>query len=304
MDVVDQGAHDRFLAHVGGSPLNVAGGLAKLGQPTAFLARFSTDPFGRILRAYAAATGADLSLAVDSPSPTTMAVVQLDADGGARYDFYVGGTADWGWTAAELEFLPASVQLVHFGSLTSWLPPGADVVRQRVASLHAAGRVLISYDPNVRPGLLTDPLRAREMIEASVAQAHLVKASIEDLDYLYPGVDPDTIARRWLDLGPILIVITRGADGSCAFSRAGMVFRPAFVVTVVDTVGAGDAFMSGLLDGLMRAGTTSPAQLRDFVADPVKVGRVLEDAAVIAGVVCSRAGAASPTREQLDAVRR
>jgi fructokinase len=303
MDVVDQGGHDSFLAHVGGSPLNVAGGLARLGQPTALMARFSTDAFGRILRAYAARVGVDLTLVVDTPAPSTMAVVELDEDGVPAYEFHTEGTADWGWTDAELDYLPPSVRIVHFGSLTSWMAPGASVVNRRVAALRADGDVLVSYDPNVRPGLLGDRHRAVAAIEASVANAHLVKASIEDLEWLYPGVDPGVVAHEWLQLGPELVVVTRGADGTSAFTGGDPVHRPVFPVPVVDTVGAGDAFMTGLLDGLVRAGAQSPAELGRFCVSAENVGHLLEDASVVAGLVCARAGASSPTRAEVDAAR-
>ena len=298
MDVVDTGDGATFTAHVGGSPLNVATGLARLEQPTAFLGRFSRDGFGRILRAYAERAGLFLDAAPDALEPSTIAVVRLDERGVASYDFTVDGTADWGWTSTELGRMPSSARIVHLGSLASWLPPGDAVIGQFVDELHAPGDVLISYDPNVRPALLVEPVRARPLIEARVASAHVVKASSEDLDWLYPGVAYADVAANWLAVGARLVVVTRGGDGTTAYPRGGAALtRPALTVELVDTVGAGDAFTSGLLDGLLRAGIRSPADLDALDA----LGPILDEAAVVAGLTCARAGANPPTRAEVDA---
>ncbi len=303
MDVIDTGDGATFTAHVGGSPLNVAVGLARLEQPTAFLGRFSRDGFGRILRDYARRAGLNLDAAPTAAEPSTIAVVRLDDQGVATYDFTVDGTADWGWTTAELERRPASAALFHFGSLTSWMPPGRDVLGAFVDGLRARGDVVISYDPNVRPGLLLDPARARPLIEPRVAAAHVVKASSEDLDWLYPGRDHASIATDWLALGAGLVVITRGADGPIAFREsADPISQQAVRVGLVDTVGAGDAFTSGLLDGLLRAGVRSPAEFGAVVANDERLGEILREASVVAGLTVARAGANPPTRAELDAV--
>ena len=302
MDVIDSGDGATFTAHVGGSPLNVAVGLARLEQPTAYLGRFSQDGFGRILRSYAARSGLNLDFAPAASEPSTIAVVRLDDQGIAGYDFTVDGTADWGWTADELHRLPASVRLLHLGSLGSWLPPGAAVIGAFVDELRDAGQVLISYDPNVRPGLLLDPDRARPLIEPRVASAHLVKASSEDLDWLYPGRDQAEIAAEWLALGARLVVITRGGDGPIAY-RVGTepISLPALRVEVADTVGAGDAFTSGLLDGLLRAGVRSPSEFDAVNADTDRLSAILREASVVAGLTVARAGANPPTRSELEA---
>jgi fructokinase len=300
MDVVDTGDGATFTAHVGGSPLNVATGLARLGQPTAFLGRFSNDSLGRILRRYAERAGLDLDASPNATEPSTLAVVRLDHRGVASYDFTVDGTADWAWTSEELARLPASVTVLHLGSLTSWLPPGAEVVGTFVDRLHAAGQTLISYDPNVRPGLLGDPAAAKPIIEARIRSAHIVKASAEDVDWLYLGNPPADVAASWLALGARLVTITQGGDGATTYSSTATVTRPALPVTIVDTVGAGDAFTSGLLDGLLTAGARIPADLDRVLADTALLGHVLDRAVVVSGLTCSRAGANPPTREEVD----
>jgi fructokinase len=303
IDLVDSGTDGPWLAHPGGSPLNVAVGLARLGQPTAYVGRLSTDPFGTLLRTHAQRSGVDLTATRTVPQPSSAALVTVDADGGARYEFSVVATADFGWTPAEPPVLPEGTRIVHFGSLASWLPPGAAALGQWVAALYAAGDVLISYDPNVRPPLQPDAAAAREAVERSLQHAHLAKASDADLRYLYGSEDVHRVCRRWLDLGPDLVVITRGADGATAFpASGGPVHRPVPQIQVVDTVGAGDSFTSGLLDALQRRGVERPGSLASLSAPALAA--VLDEAARVAALTCTRAGADPPWRHELDAFER
>ena len=182
---VDASGTDGYLAHPGGSPYNVAIGLARLGQHCRLLARLSSDAFGRQLRAHAEANRVDLSLAVSAGEPSTLAVVSLDAQRNASYDFYRTGTADWQWTAAELARIPDDAGWLHTGSLASWTEPGAAVIEARLAEL--APGCLISFDPNIRPALMGDRDAAVARIERLVALADVVKVSAEDLAWLYPG---------------------------------------------------------------------------------------------------------------------
>jgi len=294
VDLVDSGDQQTFTAHLSGSPLNVAVGLARLGRPTQLLARFSTDTFGRRLRGFAERNGVGLDAAVDAPQPSTLAVVNLDGQGKAGYDFYLDGSADWQWTPAELA-VPPDTRILHTGSLAAWLPPGDAHV---IAAMQASP-ALVSYDPNVRPSLLGTPQRARPLIEQAVAAAQLVKASDDDLGWLYPGESLDAVAARWLDLGPDAVVITRGAHGAVGF-RPGTVpiERPGRPVEVVDTIGAGDAFTSGLLSALAAAGVHDAAALA--AAD---LETALDEAILVAALTCERAGAEPPTAAELAARR-
>lgn len=294
VDLIDSGDHRTFTAHLSGSPLNVAVGLARLGEPTEFMARFSGDTFGRQLREYAGRNGVRLTNAVDATEPSTLAFVNLDQHGKAKYDFYAAGGADWQWSVEELT-IPPETRILHAGSLTSWLPPGdAHVVR---AMHRARADMLISYDPNVRPPLLGDPERARPLIEHAVAAAHIVKASEDDVGWLYPGERLDDIARQWLGRGPVAVVITRGGRGAVAY-RAGAesIVRPARRIQLVDTVGAGDAFTSGLLSALARAGAHDAATLAK-----VDLGAAVDEANIAAALTCERAGADPPTAAELAA---
>jgi len=303
IDLVDPGRDGTACAaHPGGGPLNVAVGLARLGQPVAFVGRFSHDPFGTVLRNHAMRSGVDLSLAIEDRAPSTIAL--LDMQGGvARYEFSVEGTVDFQWADGEMRPLPPSVKWVHFGSLASWLPPGDATIARRIAALRATGEVIISYDPNIRPQLQPETSTAREQVEAALRQAHVVKASTEDLNWLY-GTEPvAAVAKRWLGSGPDLVVVTRGGDGATAFvASAAPMTRPVHPAPAVDTVGAGDAFTSGLLDALARRGITAPAQLTELHR-PDTLAAVIDDAALVAGLTCTRPGADPPRRAEVEAER-
>jgi fructokinase len=295
IDLVEDGDDDPRLARPGGSPYNVAIGLARLERATAFAGRISRDPLGNVLRQHALRSAVDLTLCVDAPEPTTVALIELDDTGIARYRFGVEGTADIAWTDAELGRIPAGTRAVHFGSLATWLAPGDAAIARRVAALREQGAA-VTYDPNVRPQLQPDRAAARAQVERAVQLAHLVKTSEEDLDWLRPGEAIADVARSWLTLGPAAVIVTRGGAGSTAFTASATVSRPPVAVDVVDTVGAGDSFMSGLLDALDRRGQLSPAGIAGAA-----FGELLDDAALVAAVTCSRAGANPPRRAELDA---
>lgn len=300
IDLVETGDDEPRLARPGGSPYNVAIGLARLGRPAAFVGRISHDPLGTVLRRHAERSGVDLTLSVDAHETTTVALVEL-SDGIARYRFGVDGTADFRWTDAELASVPENLATLHFGSLASWTPPGDAAVLRRVAALRA--HTLISYDPNVRPHLQPDAVAARAQIERAIALAHLVKTSEEDVEYLYPGERIEDVAARWLALGAAVVVVTRGGDGASAHTRTGTgLTRPVPPIEVADTVGAGDAFTSGLLDALAGRGLLTA----DALADPDRqaLADSLDDATLVAAITCSRAGANPPRRAELDAFRR
>ena len=289
------------IARPGGSPMNVAVGLARLGQRTAFAGRLSADRFGSVLRRHLEESAVDLRYVVAATEASTIAVVNL-AGGQATYEFSLG--ADFHWSAGELAFLPGGARAVHFGSLASWLPPGDAAIAAAVSGLRRSESVLISYDPNVRPSLQRDPAAARQRVEHSVSLAHVVKASLADLHWLYgEHADADAIARDWLDLGSRLVVITLGADGATGWVPGqSPVSRPEYPAAVVDTVGAGDAFTSGLLDALARRDLAGPASLAKL-ADPVQLAAVIDDASCVAGITCSRPGADPPARAEVDSRR-
>jgi fructokinase len=294
-------ADGHFAARPGGSPFNVAIGLARLGQRTALMARLADNAFGRILRERAAAEGIGLDAAPLATEPTTLAVVTLDELGRAGYDVYVTGTSDWQWTAAETRQAPAGTSVLHFGSLASWTAPGDAHILELTRRMRARGDVLVSYDPNVRPGLLLDTGNGRSAVERAVLYAHLVKASEDDARWLYPEQTIDQVAARWLGLGATVVVITRGPAGATAFARHGEPVQVAARPTeVIDTVGAGDAFTAGLLDSLVRRGLHAPPRFAR--AGPADLAAALTDAIAAATLNCQRAGHDPPTRAEVESL--
>jgi fructokinase len=293
IDLVQLDAPGDYRARPGGSPFNVAVGLARLGHRTALMARLADNAFGRMLRAHAAAEGVDLTYAPAAAEPTTLAVVSMDAQGRASYDFYLEGTADWQWTPAETAHVPPGTAVLHFGSLASWTPPAGEHIHAAVQRLRAGGTTLISYDPNVRPALMGDPERGRRAVERNVGVAHIVKASREDAEWLYPDTPVERIAARWLELGALLVVITDGAAGAHAFhATAGSVNRPGRKVALVDTVGAGDAFTAGLLGALLRRGLHTQESVA--AATTTVLATAMNDAVLVSALTCERMGADPP----------
>jgi fructokinase len=298
--IIDLVAEDerRFVAHPGGSPLNVSVGLARLGQPAALAARLSGDPFGAMFRAHLAESGVDTRHVVDATEPSTLAVATLDPAGVARYDFWSDGTADWQWTDAELADVggPGTTAL-HTGSLALEAEPGATRIRALLERLR--GRLTISYDPNVRLARRGPVEAGRAGVERVVGLADLVKVSSEDLAWLYPGEDPVAAATRWTHAGPALVVVTLGGDGAVSLGRGlEPVHRSAPPVEVVDTVGAGDAFTAGMLGALAERDALGPGGDALAGAD---LAAVLDRACLVAALTCARPGADPPTGAEVDA---
>jgi fructokinase len=284
-------------ARVGGSPLNVAVALSRLGQSTAFLAKVSNDPFGRRLLAYLESEGVDTGLVVRTSAPTTLAIVALDEKGVPTYSFYTSGTADRSLEAAELPArLPDAVRVVHIGSYTTALEPTASSLEALVT--RERGRRFISYDPNIRPSIVPDPELWRRRVAALTAQAHLVKASIEDIQFLYPGAEVDRVLADWLERGAGIAVATMGEVGARAMTRQGVAARVSSrTVKVIDTVGAGDTFQAALLTWLAEHGRLSADGLATLSADDLNA--LLTFAARAAAITCSRRGADMPRRGEL-----
>jgi fructokinase len=282
-----------YRAQPGGSPYNVAIGLARLGHGTALMARLADNAFGRLLRAHALNEGVDLGPAPHAAEPTTLAIVSLDESAQAVYDFYHEGTADWQWTAAELARLPQDTAVFHLGSIASWTAPGADHIHATAAELFRRDEVLISYDPNVRPGLLGGREQARPLVERCVTAAHVVKTSREDIAWLYPDDGFGTIAARWLALGAALVIVTDGPHGAHLFrAQETPVHRPGRKVRVADTVGAGDSFTAGLLGALIRRELHTPDSLRH--ASLETLAAAADDAILVSSLTCERIGADPP----------
>jgi fructokinase len=280
----------RYDAVRGGSPYNVAIGLARLGAPTAFVSRLSADANGDALAQALAADGVDLSLVARDPRPTTLAfVMRGTAQTGSRYSFYLDATSfdgPWPFPAA----WPEGARHLHVGSISALDPRHGETVVAALA--HARHRATTSFDPNVRPLVTPDRDAVARLVERQVALASVVKASEEDLEWLYPGRPIEDALADWARKGPLFCVATLGAEGALAILGGRRAAVRAPKVEVVDTVGAGDSFMSALLaamdrDGALGAGGAAPRFER--------LEAWLAFAAAAAALTCTRRGSDPPT---------
>lgn len=284
-------------ARPGGSPFNVAVGLARLGQPVAFFGGLGRDMLGERLLAALAAEGVDTSLAPQFDAPTTLGLVELGAAGVPRYAFYGNGAADRLPIVEQLPALPAAVSAIHLGSFATVVEPVATALETLVR--RERGGRLVAYDPNVRTNVEPSLARWRARVDSLAGLAHLVKISDEDVHLLYGDADDDALAQRWLAGGSALVVITRGARGASAWNAGGRVDVAAPAVTVADTVGAGDTFQAAMLTHLAEGGVLDPARLADLSGDALRT--LLRFAGQAAAITCSRRGADMPRRAEIPA---
>jgi fructokinase len=231
--------------HVGGSPLNVAVGLARLGRDVDFLTRIGDDPYGQRIAEYVNAAGVQLVSGSQTAGRTATARAAVGADGSADYVFDL----DWQLSGTPMVAPPL---FVHTGSIAAVQEPGCLAVAALVDTYHVSATT--TFDPNVRPSLINDRELARERIERLVERSDIVKVSQEDLRWIDPDRPPEQVAQTWLALGPAIVAMTMADHGAAAVCAAGEVRVPARPVQVVDTVGAGDAFMVGLIDTLWGRG--------------------------------------------------
>jgi fructokinase len=296
----DAGGADSFsstwLALSAGGPMNSAVALGKLGADTHFLGRVSRDAFGRQLRQHILEANVKLDLATESSQATSIAVVSLDELGVASYTFHFHDTANFGWQIDDLPELNSDDWL-HIASLSCVVSPGAEVLLDWMRDVRAG----VSYDINVRPTVITDPdaywSKVQPWLRVVGRRQGIVKASDEDIKFLAKAAasgsaessdDPVDVAGLWAEqYGLGLAVITLGPGGGVAVEPDGSVTRvPGFPTKVVDTVGAGDTFMAGFLDG--------------WVKLQVGLAASLERGAAAASIVCSRRGAQPPTSAEVD----
>ncbi|MFF3029011.1 carbohydrate kinase [Microbacterium sp. NPDC057944] len=277
-------------AHPGGSPLNVAVGLSRLGVPTTLFTRIGHDADGERIRRHLEASGVRLGAGSQVGPHSSTATVTVAADGRAEYRFDL---------VVELPVADiGDVDLVHAGSFSALLHPGAESVR---AAFAASVDCLRSFDPNVRPDVMGEPGRALPLIEEFVRRSHIVKLSDEDAEWLYPDLPLVQVLERLSAQGAALSVVTRGAQGCLALSGGALVSRDALPVVPVDTIGAGDSFMSGLLDGVLGSPSLVAALRTGRTPGLDEVERVLDRALSSAAITVSRQGADPPWAEELRA---
>ncbi len=279
--------------YVGGSPLNVAVGLARLGRGVDFLTHIADDPRGRRIADHLKHSGVQLVSGSMSAQRTPTARATLDADGSAQYVFDIG----WQLTGTP-EVTPPLV--AHTGSIAAVLEPGCRAAAALLDAYHPSATV--TFDPNVRAGLIEDDDAARGRIDRLVERSDVVKASDEDMRWIDPNQTPEQIAQAWLGLGPSVVAVTMGERGAFAVCAAGTVHVPALQVDVVDTVGAGDAFMSGLIDALWSLDLLGAGRRRDLARITIEaLTGVVRTAALSSALTVARAGADLPDRDTRDA---
>lgn len=285
--------------HPGGSPANVAIGLARLGHRVEFAAHFGTDARGEAIREHLERNELLTVLpgCQGEQFHTSVAEARIDPTGQATYDF------DLAWDVADLlaDLEAEPTTHLHTGSIGATLQPGASAVLEAARRARESGTV--SYDPNCRPSIMGTPADVRAQMEELIGLADVVKSSDEDVEWLYEGASTGEIMRLWGQLGPSVVVITHGGEGySVLLPGTGeYVEQPGYTVDVVDTVGAGDSFMSGLLSRLLDDGLLGSVEAREALrrAPMSAIEPALRRAAACAAVTVTRAGANPPTRDEL-----
>lgn len=277
----------------GGSPANVAITLARLGHRPHLVTSFADDERGRLLRSWLAGSGVEVTARPCTRTSTARAT--LDADGSAGYVFDLA----WEVTSDDVAAATSDAQVVHTGSIATVLQPGATAIEEALRATR--GKALVSLDPNARPAITPDVAATGEQVERLVTLCDLVKVSEEDLGWYCPGAGPVEAARRWAGLGPVLVVVTLGGDGSVLVRGDEVIRVPGRRVEVADTIGAGDTYMGALLDALVTRSVSGPGA-RDALAalDPAELVRAAEQATAAAAITVSRPGADPPSRTELD----
>ena len=279
---------------VGGGPANTAKALARLGHDVHFIDGISSDAYGQAARTELLRDGVNLDLALASDKPTCTATVTLDASGGASYEFLIDGTATFdfhsSWLPDPYRFQP---QVLHIGTLVTVIEPGASALYDW--AMQVAEFAPIVFDPNIRPSVQPD----RDLYEAAVekwaALSAVIKVSDDDLAWLFPEVSIDDVAKRWINDGVFLVVVTRGANGIVGFTEDGRVEVPGVKVDVVDTVGAGDTVGAIVVEAMIEHG------LIELQGD--RLHEVLSRAAHAAAITCSRQGAQPPYKHELPTIK-
>ncbi|QPK80863.1 carbohydrate kinase [Schaalia sp. ZJ405] len=292
--VYPAGKPEEAEKHPGGSPANVAMTLGRLGRPVVLQTWFGQDEHGRMINDHFTASNVVITAESHGAHHTTTAAAELDEKGAATYTF------DFDWNPTTPIHVGAGARIIHAGSISAAQEPGASAVLEALE--RGRSRALITYDPNARPSIMGSPHQALALVEKFVAQSDLIKVSDEDIAWLTGSHDLDTTIDRWLGMGPSVIIVTRGKEGGLAVTRSGirMAHTPKDV-TVVDTVGAGDSFMGGILDSLWSLGLTG-AEAREALSriSEDTVSQILERASSVSDVTVSRAGANPPWAHELN----
>ena len=283
-----------FAPYSGGAVFNTAIALGRLGAPVEFFTGLSSDLFGDMLRRTLAESRVGTRYSPLSARPTTLAFVKL-TNGQAKYVFYDENTAGRMLAEADLPALNDDVSAMLFGAISLIPEPCGSAYEALMRREHATRVTML--DPNIRPNFIPDPAAHRARMMRMVAMADIVKLSDEDLGWFGETGDTDEVARRWLGLGPKLILVTRGGEGATGYTATATVKVPARRVEVVDTVGAGDTFNAGVLAALHERGVLTKSAVAKLDEDDIR--SALDLGVRAAAVTVSRAGANPPWRGEL-----
>ena len=268
----------------GGSPANVALTLGRLGRPVALATWFGADTCGSLIDFHMNDSGVYITPASRGASHTSTALARLDENGAASYTF------DLEWAPAAPIEVPSTAQIIE---------PGASAVLDALA--RGREHALVFFDPNARPSIMGEPSDALASLERFIALADVVKVSDEDIEWLTGGAPVNEVVDRWLGMGPSLVVVTRGKHGSDVTTASGVRFtKTPGDVEVVDTVGAGDSFMGGMIDamwGMDLRGANAREALRSLPEEQVRA--IIDRASAVSDVTVSRTGANPPWAHEL-----
>ncbi|MBW8637051.1 carbohydrate kinase [Hoeflea sp. WL0058] len=291
-----EGVNAVYDARIGGSPYNVAMGLARLKARASLFTGVSHDLFGdRIVEAIEKEGIDNWAVVRKEEAPTTLSFVGLDAQGSPAYAFFGNGAADRSLAPEDLPLLPPDVAWLHFGSYSLVTPPTSSTL---FSLLEREKSRFISLDPNIRPTVVSDMSIWEARLSAMLPLVDLVKVSTEDLTMLYPDRDPLDTAHSWLEDGPRLVVVTDGGSEVIGLTENG-VHRVAVPDTeIVDTVGAGDTFMAMLMYLLGKDG--NPSRTVDSL-NKDQFSSILDICARAASLTCTRRGADLPRYDDVRA---
>jgi len=282
-----------FMPCTGGALFNTAIALGRLGEKTGFFSSISNDMFGDLILNDLKNASVKFDLCPRLDKPTTLAFVKL-TNGAATYSFFDENSAGRNLDLPDLPKLDVSVDALHFGAISLIPEPCGSAFE---AFLSQNTDKVISLDPNIRPGFITDENAHRQRIQRMCNQSDIIKVSDEDLDWIVDGSSSEGQIAQWLEGQASVVTMTKGEDGATAYTKNGEVHQSVFPVEVVDTVGAGDTFNAGFLATLKQQGNLSKAALKNIDADDVQ--SALELAAKVSSIVVGRAGANPPWLNEL-----
>ena len=288
IDLIPDGTERRAV--VGGGPANTAKALSKLAITTQFIDGISTDKYGQMALNVVQKDGVLLDFVNFSDKPTCLAIVSLNSKGGATYEFVIDDTATFDFSHSWLpDAADKKPSLLHIGTLVTAIEPAASVLFEWAKKVALVAPIV--FDPNIRPAVMSDRNEYVKQVERWVSISNAVKVSDDDIYWLYPGQDLDQVTKRWLGMGPELIVVTFGDKGLAGYRENSKISVDAKKVVVADTVGAGDTVGAILVEAIIEDGLANLTNER--------LSLMLDRAARAAAITVSRSGALPPGRDEI-----